>query len=189
MIIGLTSSILASANILRAGTNRINSLSLGSSYQLRMGIPFSGWKEKALGELSIIIVCCKGRPTRYMSLMYWPWEVYEQCSRKSRWGATFCWSRMSISGMAYFESDAVKMTTSKYLPTSDMNSQQWGRTLMKMLWMRPSISIGSTMSASWVSEKLEWTKVSSTSKIKVLRPLILFAWGCKRNYELPTRLF
>jgi len=33
-----------------------------------------------------------------------------------------------MSGMAYLESEAVKITTSKYFPTSLMNSQQLGLT-------------------------------------------------------------
>jgi hypothetical protein len=41
-MMGLTSSILGSANALSAGTKFISSLSLGSSYQERIGIPFSG---------------------------------------------------------------------------------------------------------------------------------------------------
>jgi len=41
-IMGLTSSILSSASIIKAGTNFINSSSDGSSYQLKIGMPFSG---------------------------------------------------------------------------------------------------------------------------------------------------
>jgi hypothetical protein len=41
-MIGRTSSIFESARSFRAGTMAISSQSYGSSYQLRIGIPFSG---------------------------------------------------------------------------------------------------------------------------------------------------
>ena len=61
------------------------------------------------------------------------------------------WSSISIRGIAYFDKEAVKITTSKYLPTSLMNSQHLGLTLIKILCIRPSISIGKTMSEFGVS--------------------------------------
>jgi hypothetical protein len=50
------------------------------------------------------------------------------------------------------------------------------------LWKRPSISIGSTMSAWSVSLKEECTSVSSTSRISVLRPRSALVCGRSKGW-------
>ena len=70
-----------------------------------------------------------GLPSFAISLTKMPlWKV--QCSRKSLYGATLFWSRMSISGSAYLDKDAVKITTSKYFAISFKKSMQPGLTKM-----------------------------------------------------------
>lgn len=122
-----------------------------------------------------------GRPTRAISFTKMPLKKV-QCSRKSRCGATPSGSSMSIKGIAYLDKLAVKMTTSQYLPHSTMNSQQPGRTYTQILQVRPSISIGKTMSALLVGENDECTNVSSMSSIKVFRPLNASFYGLSKKY-------
>ena len=76
-------------------------------------------------------------------------------------------SNISNKGEAYFGIDAVNITISKYLDAFIKNSFAKGLTNTYILYNTPSKSTSNIISFFSKGVKLEWTKVSSKSNIRV----------------------
>ena len=89
-------------------------------------MPFSLFKLKAKGELSTIIISFKSLPNFDKSFVK---KVFtkEQCSLHNLWMHSPFSSIKFINGIAYFETDAVKITNSYNLFIFFINSFAPGR--------------------------------------------------------------
>jgi hypothetical protein len=108
------------------------------------------------------------RPSQVKSLMNIPFNSV-QCSQNSQSVQIFVGSRKSINGSAYFERLAVKITTSKRSLMLSRNSVTNGRIRTNTSRILDSISTFKTICGFGIGTKDECTKVSSKSKMRVLR--------------------
>lgn len=83
-----------------------------------MGSAFSIWNAYEFGELSIIIELFISLPINARSFMNMEEFHTDQCSLNSLNFQKLFGSSFSIKGSAYFDSDAVKITTSNILLAS-----------------------------------------------------------------------